>query len=60
MVEISQRGHSISIMPEKRKEVEFFLSMVDRKPVYIDDENNYKSIYLTVQFQNYIVIIDLD
>lgn len=42
MVEISQRGHSISIMPEKRKEVEFFLSMVDRKPVYIDDENNYK------------------
>ena len=42
MVEISQRGHSISIMPEKRKEVEFFLSMVDRKPVYIDDEANYK------------------
>ncbi len=42
MVEISQRGHSISIMPEKRKEVEFFLSMVDRKPIYIDDEVNYK------------------
>ena len=42
MVEISQRGHSISIMPEKRKEVEFFLSMVDRKPIYIDDEANYK------------------
>lgn len=42
MVEISQRGHSISIMPEKRKEVEFFLSMVDRKPIYIDDEKNYK------------------
>ena len=42
MVEISQRGHSISIMPEKCKEVAFFLSMVDRKPVYIDDENNYK------------------
>lgn len=42
MVEISQRGHSISIMPEKRKEVEFFLSIVDRKPVYIDDEDNYK------------------
>lgn len=42
MVEISQRGHSISIMPEKRKEVEFFLSRVDRKPIYIDDEDNYK------------------
>ena len=42
MVEISQRGHSISIMPEKRNEVAFFLSMVDRKPVYIDDEASYK------------------
>ena len=42
MVEISQRGYSISIMPEKRKEVAFFLSMVDRKPVYIDDEASYK------------------
>lgn len=42
MVEISQRGHSISIMPEKRKEVEFFLSKVDRRPVYVDDEYSYK------------------
>lgn len=42
MVEISQRGHSISIMPEKKKEVEFFLESVDRKPVYIDDEKKYK------------------
>lgn len=42
MVEISQRGHSISIMPEKCKEVEFFLSTVDRKPIYIDDEEKYK------------------
>lgn len=42
MVEISQRGHSISIMPEKRKEVAFFLSMIDRNPIYIDDEGNYK------------------
>lgn len=42
MVEISQRGHSISIMPEKRKEVEFFLSKVDRRPVYVDDEDSYK------------------
>ena len=42
MVEISQRGHSLSIMPEKRKEVEFFLSTIERQPVYIDDESNYK------------------
>ena len=42
MVEISQRGHSISIMPEKKKEVEFFLNNVDRKPIYIDNEEKYK------------------
>lgn len=42
MVEISQRGHSLSIMPEKKAEVEYFLQTVDRKPVYIDDEKKYK------------------
>lgn len=43
MVEISQRGHSLSIMPEKKKEVEFFLNNVDRMPIYIDDEEKYKA-----------------
>ena len=42
MVEIPQRGHSLSIMPEKKAEVEYFLSTVDRKPIYIDDEEKYK------------------
>lgn len=42
MVEISQRGHSLSIMPEKKKEVEFFLNNVDRRPIYIDNEEKYK------------------
>lgn len=42
MVEISQRGHSLSIMPEKKKEVEFFLCNMDRRPIYIDDEEKYK------------------
>lgn len=42
MVEISQRGRSLSIMPEKKAEVEYFLRTVDRKPVYIDDEEKYK------------------
>lgn len=42
MVEISQRGHSLSIMPEKRSEVEFFLQTIDRKPVYVDNEQKYK------------------
>lgn len=42
MVEISQKGHSLSIMPEKRKEVEFFLNNVGRQPVFTDDEEKYK------------------
>ncbi len=42
MVEISQRGHSLSIMPEKKEEVEFFLKNVDRNPIYVDDEEKYK------------------
>lgn len=42
MVEISQRGHSLSIMPEKKKEVEFFLNNIDRKPVFVNDEKEYK------------------
>lgn len=42
LVEISQRGHSISIMPEKKKEVEFFLKNIDRRPIFIDDEKKYK------------------
>lgn len=42
MVDISQRGHSLSIMPEKKREVEFFLNNIDRKPVFVDDENEYK------------------
>jgi hypothetical protein len=42
MVEISQRGHSLSIMPEKREEVKYFLENVDRKPVYMFDEDKYR------------------
>lgn len=43
MIEISQRGHSLSIMPEKKEEVAFFLNTVDRKPIFIDDEEKYKA-----------------
>lgn len=42
IVEISQRGHSLSIMPEKKKEVEFFLNNINRKPIFVDNEENYK------------------
>lgn len=42
MVEISQKGQAISIMPEKMPEVEFLLKTIDRDPVYVDDEQKYK------------------
>lgn len=42
MVEISQRGHSLSITPEKKKDVEYFLDTIDREPVFLNDEDKYK------------------
>lgn len=35
MVNISQSGHSISIVSEKRKEVDYFLNTIDRDPCFI-------------------------
>lgn len=48
MVEISQRGHSLSIMQEKKKEVEYFLNTVDREPAYVTDEKKYKEYLFDV------------
>ena len=42
IVSLSQKGKSLSILPEKEREVEFFLANIDRKPVFIDDEARYK------------------
>lgn len=42
MVEISQRGHSLSIIPEKRQDVEYFLKNIDRNPIYVNNQHNYK------------------
>lgn len=43
MVSISQRGKSLSILPEKKEDVKYFLDNVDRRPIYIDDEVSYKA-----------------
>lgn len=43
MVAISQRGKSLSIIPEKKEEVAYFLEYIDRRPVFIDDEDSYKT-----------------
>lgn len=44
IVNVSQRGHSLSITSEKMSDVEFILSTVDRDPIFIDDEEKYTEI----------------
>ncbi|OGM93242.1 restriction endonuclease [Candidatus Wolfebacteria bacterium RIFOXYB2_FULL_49_7] len=41
LVNISHIGKSISIVPEKMQEVDFFLQHTDREPCFIDDERQY-------------------
>ena len=46
LVNISQRGRSLSIAKDKIPDVEFILSTVDRNPVFIDDAEQYtKMLY---------------
>ena len=42
LVSISQKGHSLEIIPEKKEEVVFFLDNIDRKPCFVDNEERYK------------------
>ena len=44
VVNISQRGRSLSIAKEKISDVEFILSTIDRNPIFIDDEEKYTEI----------------
>lgn len=44
IVNVSQRGRSLSITSEKMSDVEFILSTVDRDPIFIDDEEKYTEI----------------
>ena len=41
LVNISQLGKSISIVPEKIQEVDYFLQNTDREPCFIDNERQY-------------------
>ena len=41
LVNISQLGKSISIVPEKIEEVDYFLQNTDREPCFIDNEGKY-------------------
>lgn len=42
MISISQKGRSLSISPDKKEDVKFFLSNVDRTPCLINNEVEYK------------------
>lgn len=42
LVSISQKGKSLSIVPEKIEDVKYFLDTIDKQPVYVDDEDKYK------------------
>ncbi|MDP2336149.1 MAG: AlwI family type II restriction endonuclease [Bacteroidota bacterium] len=41
LVNISHIGKSISIVPEKIQEVDYFLEQTDREPCFVNDENQY-------------------
>ena len=41
LVNISQLGKSISVVPEKIQEVDYFLQNTDREPCFIDNEGQY-------------------
>lgn len=41
LVSISHIGRSLSILPEKKKDVEFILQNVGREPVFVDDKEKY-------------------
>ena len=43
LVSISHRNRSIAFYPDKIKEVDFILATVDRKPVFVDDTEEYKA-----------------
>ena len=43
MVSLSQKGKSLSIMEEKKVEIEFILTSIEREPKHIDDEKEYKA-----------------
>jgi len=42
IVNISQKGRSLSISQDKKDDVEYILATVDRKPIFINDEERYK------------------
>ena len=59
MVNISYVGHSLSIVPEKVEEVNYFLDYTDRKPRFVDDLEGYVN-YLTSTELPYLLTDEKD
>lgn len=43
IISIAHRSRTITFFPEKLQEVDYILSTVERKPVFVDDETAYKA-----------------
>ncbi|MBQ7157988.1 MAG: AlwI family type II restriction endonuclease, partial [Treponema sp.] len=41
LISISHIGRSLSILPEKKKDVEYLLKTIPREPIFIDDKEKY-------------------
>jgi len=52
LVNISHLGKSISIVPEKTQEVDFFLQHADRNPCFVDSEEQYVTYLGNPQIPN--------
>ena len=59
MVNISYSGHSLSIVPEKEEEVNYFLDYTDRKPRFVNDREQYIQ-YLSDPELPYLLTDDKD
>ena len=43
LVSIAHKSRTISVFDDKKRDVEFILNNVDRNPIFVDDEDNYKA-----------------
>lgn len=47
LISIAHRSRTITFFPDKLQEVDYILSTIDRKPVFVDDEAAYKAHLFT-------------
>ena len=50
LISITHRSRTVSIFPDKIKEVDYFLSSIDRQPIHTENEIEYKNTYFRQLF----------